>query len=63
MFDLYEGSEVPAGKKSLAFHVIFQSLKETLTSDQVWQAQQEILVRLNNELGAAIRGRATEEGP
>jgi len=31
LFDIYEGNEVPDNKKNLAFHIIYQSDKKTLT--------------------------------
>jgi len=35
IFDIYEGEPLPEGKKNLAFHIIFQSDKKTLTSKEV----------------------------
>ena len=55
-FDVYSGDEVPAGKKSLAYRVVFQSRSATLTADQVSRAQKDILRRLRSEHGAELRG-------
>ena len=55
-FDVYTGHEVPAGKKSIAYSVAFQSPSGTLTAEQVNQAQQDILRRLWREVGAELRG-------
>ena len=54
-FDVYEGEGVPSGKKSVAYRIVFQSDKGTLTSEQVDQFQGDILGRLQRELGAELR--------
>ena len=55
-FDIYAGEGVPAGKKSVAFRVAFQSNRGTLTSEQVDRFQNDILRQLRRELGAELRG-------
>ena len=55
-FDVYSGEGVPEGKKSVAYAVTFQSTEGTLTSEQVDQAQDSILRRLEREVGATLRG-------
>jgi phenylalanyl-tRNA synthetase beta chain len=55
LFDVYSGEQVPLGKKSLAYRVTFQSLKHTLTDNEVDKVQQQILNRLTKELGATLR--------
>ena len=35
LFDIYEGEELPEDKKNLAFHIVYQSDKKTLTSEEV----------------------------
>ncbi len=54
-FDLYSGEGVPAGKKSLAFRITYQSDKGTLTAEQIDRAQSGILRQLGSRLGAEIR--------
>ena len=56
VFDVYEGGGVGEGKKSIGIRVIFQSDKQTLTSEQVSRAEEQILRRLERELGVTIRG-------
>ena len=56
LFDVYEGDPIASGKKSLAFSVTYQSPDHTLTDEEVAKAQQAILGRLKNELGAELRG-------
>jgi len=46
---------VPAGKKSLAYHLVYQSPEHTLTDAEVDQAQQRLLEKLRLELGATLR--------
>ena len=55
IFDVYSGEQVPAGKKSLAYRISYRSPKHTLTDEEVNQVQQQILNRLNAELGAVLR--------
>lgn len=55
LFDVYSGKQVAPGKKSLAYRVIYQSPTHTLTDEEVNKVQQQILDRLNKELGATLR--------
>lgn len=55
LFDLYVGEQIPKGKKSLAFRIIYQSPNRTLTDREVDEIQQEILAKLSQELGAVLR--------
>ncbi|HWO74083.1 MAG TPA: phenylalanine--tRNA ligase subunit beta [Dehalococcoidia bacterium] len=56
LFDVYEGPPLPPGKKSLAYAVHFQSLEKTLTDEEVAQARQRLVRRLEHEFGAQLRG-------
>jgi phenylalanyl-tRNA synthetase beta chain len=56
IFDVYHGEQVPAGKKSVAFAVTYQSDDHTLTDDEVAKAQRAIVERLKRETGAELRG-------
>ncbi len=55
-FDVYSGEGVPPDKKSIAYRVVFRSPTGTLTAEQVNRAQQDILNRLEREVGAKLRG-------
>ncbi|MEJ2738392.1 MAG: phenylalanine--tRNA ligase subunit beta [Dehalococcoidia bacterium] len=55
LFDMYSGEQVPQGKKSLAFRVVYQSDTQTLTDEDVDKVQERILARLAKELGATLR--------
>ncbi len=55
LFDLYSGKPIPAGKKSLAYHLTFQAPDKTLTDKQVSRLRQRILQQLDKQLGARLR--------
>lgn len=55
-FDLYTGEGVPAGKRSIAFRVTFQSDRSTLTGDLVDKARGDIIRQLQREFDATLRG-------
>jgi len=56
IFDVYQGEQVPAGKKSLAYRIGYRSQKNTLTDQEVNAVQEKILKRLKNEYEAVLRG-------
>jgi len=56
LFDVYAGGQIPAGKKSMAYRLTFQSPDKTLTDQQVNGVQQAILKKLATGLGATLRG-------
>jgi phenylalanyl-tRNA synthetase beta chain len=55
LFDVYSGKQVAAGKKSLAYRLVYQSHKHTLTDEEVNKVQEQVLARLAKELGATLR--------
>ncbi len=55
LFDIYTGSQVPEGKKSVAFSLKLRSDEATLTDADADAATKKILALLNTELGAVIR--------
>jgi phenylalanyl-tRNA synthetase beta chain len=56
LFDVYSGDQVPAGKKSLAYRLTFQSATKTLTDEEVSVVLKQIVEKLGKELGATLRG-------
>ena len=56
LFDVYRGAPVPPGKKILAFSLTYQAHDRTLTDDEVNRLQGRIVRRLQQELGAELRG-------
>ncbi len=55
LFDVYTGEPIPAGKKSLAYALTFQSDAETLTDKAVAKVQERIVKALQRQFGAALR--------
>lgn len=55
LFDIYTGSQVPEGKKSVAFSLKLRSDDGTLTDADADSATKKILALLEKELGAVIR--------
>jgi phenylalanyl-tRNA synthetase beta chain len=56
LFDLYRGDSIPAGRKSLAFSLVFQA-DRNLTDKDVDKLHRKIEDRLKHVLKAAIRGK------
>ncbi|MGB2826751.1 MAG: phenylalanine--tRNA ligase subunit beta [Dehalococcoidales bacterium] len=56
IFDVYSGKQVPAGKKSLAYRITYQSPTHTLTDEEANKVQEQILKKLNQQFGATLRG-------
>ena len=61
IFDVYTGDQVPAGKKSLAFSVAWQSEDHTLTDEEVAKAQRKLVERLRREFDAELRGAPPQQ--
>jgi phenylalanyl-tRNA synthetase beta chain len=55
LFDLYRGSGLETGKKSLAFRVLLQDTQKTLTDADVDSALVQIRQRLQDRFGAQLR--------
>jgi phenylalanyl-tRNA synthetase beta chain len=55
LFDLYQGEQIPAGKKSLAYALTFQAEDRSLTEDEVLQLYQRIRQHATTMLGAELR--------
>ena len=55
LFDVYEGAGVAAGKRSLAYRVLFQAPDRTLVGDEVSQAMAGIVAALERAVGATLR--------
>ncbi|MEI6596590.1 MAG: phenylalanine--tRNA ligase subunit beta [bacterium] len=54
LFDVYQGDKLGEGKKSLAFHIIYQA-NRTLTSKEVDEVQEKLVKHLEKEFEAKIR--------
>jgi phenylalanyl-tRNA synthetase beta chain len=55
IFDVYRGAPVPAGHKSMAFHLYYQSAERTLTEEEAGALNADILAKIEREFGAARR--------
>jgi len=55
LFDLYEGPELPEGKKNLAFHIIFQAKDRTLTGREIDSMMAKIIQQLEDNSGWEVR--------
>jgi len=55
LFDVYQGKQVPEGKKSMAYSLTLQSEEKTLTDEDTTGAVKEILEALKSKLGAELR--------
>ena len=54
LFDVYQGSQIPEGKKSVAYSVWLRSAEGTLTDAQIEDASTKIIAKLE-KLGAELR--------
>ncbi|GAB6181144.1 phenylalanine--tRNA ligase subunit beta [Desulfotomaculum defluvii] len=55
IFDLYQGTQVPEGYKSVAFSMKFQALDRTLTDEEINDKMQRIIKSLAAQTGAELR--------
>ena len=55
LFDIYTGSPIPEGKKSVAFSLKLRSEDHTLTDQEADEDVKAILAALEGELGAVLR--------
>jgi phenylalanyl-tRNA synthetase beta chain len=55
LFDIYRGTGIPQGKKSLAIRVRYRSTEKTLTEEEITAGHQRIVKALMKQLNAEIR--------
>jgi len=55
LFDIYEGTELPQGKKNLAFHIIYQAENRTLKAEEIDKIQNKIIKTLEKILSWQVR--------
>ena len=56
LFDVYEGGQVGAGKRSLAWSLTFQAPDRTLTDKEVNELHARIVAEVGRRFAAEIRG-------
>jgi phenylalanyl-tRNA synthetase beta chain len=61
VFDVYRGDPIPAGRKSVALHVSFQSPDRTLSDEDARSIRERIVAALAEKFDAELR--AGESGP
>ena len=54
LFDVYEGSQIPDGKKSVAYSVWLRSADSTLTDKEIDEVNTKIIKKLES-IGANLR--------
>ena len=55
LFDVYEGKNLPEGKKSYAVNFVLQDESKTLNDKQIDTIMNKIITNLKNKLGAQLR--------
>ena len=55
LFDLYHGEQVPEGKKSMAYRIVYRAVDRTLTDKEVDAAHAKIIKALTERLNIEIR--------
>ncbi|MBU3935034.1 phenylalanine--tRNA ligase subunit beta [Patescibacteria group bacterium] len=55
LFDMYEGENLPEGKKNLAFHIIYQAEDRTLKSGEINKLHQKIIKALEKNQEWEVR--------
>jgi phenylalanyl-tRNA synthetase beta chain len=55
IFDVYRGDPIPAGKKSVALHVSFQSPERTLSDEDAREIRERIVTALKDRFDAELR--------
>ena len=55
VFDVYRGKGIEAGKKSLAFSIVYRSNERTLTDAEVDKIHQKAISQVSERFGATVR--------
>ncbi|HBM75983.1 MAG TPA: phenylalanine--tRNA ligase subunit beta [Clostridiaceae bacterium] len=55
LFDVYEGKQIPEGKKSIAYSIVYRSDSRTLKDDEVNKVHDSIIKSVESNLGAQLR--------
>ena len=55
LFDVYEGRNLPDGKKSYAVNFMLQDEQKTLDDKQIDNAMNRIIANLKKQIGAELR--------
>ncbi|MPN11734.1 Phenylalanine--tRNA ligase beta subunit [bioreactor metagenome] len=55
LFDIYRGSQIEEGYKSMAYSIVYRSDEKTLTEEDITKVHNKILNSLTNQVGAVLR--------
>lgn len=55
LFDVYKGTQLPEGKKSVAYNLVYRNKDKTLTDKEVNKVHDKIVRTLEHVLGATLR--------
>ncbi len=55
LFDVYEGKNLPEGKKSYAVNFVLQDNEKTLNEKQIESIMNRLIQQLTKQLGAVLR--------
>jgi phenylalanyl-tRNA synthetase beta chain len=55
LFDIYRGSQIEKGYKSMAYAITYRSDEKTLTEEEIAKVHNKILNSLANQVGASLR--------
>lgn len=55
VFDQYHGAQIPPGKKSLAFSIVYRAAERTLTDEEVNSVHERLTEALTKSLGVEMR--------
>jgi phenylalanyl-tRNA synthetase beta chain len=55
LFDVYKGEQIPQGKRSIAYSLIYRLENKTLTDEEVNKVHDKIVRTLESKLGAQLR--------
>ncbi|EJP6473282.1 phenylalanine--tRNA ligase subunit beta [Clostridium botulinum] len=55
LFDVYKGKQIPEGKKSIAYSIVYRNSQRTLKDSEVNKVHDKIVRTLEHKLGAQLR--------
>ena len=56
LFDVYKGSQIPQGKKSIAYGITLRADDRTLTEEEITAVINKVLKNIGKQTGAVLRG-------
>ena len=55
LFDVYEGAQIPEGKKSVAYSAVYRAADRSLTGEEVQKVFDKVVKSLEHQIGAQLR--------